>query len=251
MSQKDVKKIKSDKIKTKKHGDILAKVLSVVAAVILWFYVVDTETTLVDKKIYGIPVITSLDDSTGLCLVSGTDNVVEIEVEGNASDIQDLTEDDIKAYVDLSDVKSEGVFTEKIKFKVPDGITVKKRTPDSVSVVVEKSVDKVVPLKVVLENYSIDEDNYQLGSVTPAFDKITVSGPENDVEIVSGGLINLDLNGELKGNKLVKGKIVLVDIDGKTINSPYLEQSETSVEVKISVKAVKKDTSDIKEADKE
>ena len=56
---------------------ILPKVLSVVAAVILWFYVADIKSTDVEKVISGVNVeIINFDNTSGMDIVSGKDYVI-------------------------------------------------------------------------------------------------------------------------------------------------------------------------------
>ncbi len=231
------KNVKNKSKEKNTHNDILAKILSVAAAVILWFYVVDTQTTISEKAIYGVPVVVSnFDDTIGLSLVEGMDNTVDIMVKGEKSEIDDLTQEDIKAFVDLTGVTTSGKLTREIKINTPSGITIVNRTPRQMNLELEKTGHVDFGIRVNITNYSISED-YTIGTPELEFDTVRVSGPERYLDSVSGAEIRLNL-GRLEGNRIEKGTIILVDADGKQVVNPYLYLDKVSAEVKIPVKKV-------------
>ena len=93
------KKNKNDK---KLYGsDILPKILSVIVAVILWFYVVDVQNTNEEKTIFNIPVaIENFEYASGLDIVSGKDYTIDVVVRGTKSNVNNVDQKSIYASVD-------------------------------------------------------------------------------------------------------------------------------------------------------
>ena len=91
------------------HNSIVPKILSVIAAVILWFYVIDVRTTTEETTFYGIPiVINNFSYTDGLDIVSGKDFTVDVEVRGKKSDLSQVTSQDIYASVNMSGIDYAG-----------------------------------------------------------------------------------------------------------------------------------------------
>ena len=99
-------------VKESRNEKLIAKILCVLAAIILWFYVVMTDTTTDEKVFSGISVDIRgrdrIEDTLGLTIISGYDLTVDVTVKGPRADINRLTVDDVKAYIDTKTVDGAG-----------------------------------------------------------------------------------------------------------------------------------------------
>ena len=225
-----------NKNSVKKRNDLFYKIISVVAAVTLWFYVVDVQNTVEDKNIYNVPVvIENFKSIDGYNIVSGMDNAVDVVIRGAKSDISDLDADDIYASVDMSEYTQAGDYKCSVRISAPEGVTVISRSISQITVSVDKTISKTFEIRPVLTSYTISDD-YIMG--TPELDSffVAVSGPEEIISKLSYAEVRLSSLGELKGDKTSRGKVVLIDNDGNTVNSPYLKLNDSFNELYINVK---------------
>ena len=85
-----------------KRGNILPKILCVLAAFVLWLYVMQTESPEYTDTIGSVSVslenVTALQSDLGLSVYSGGGDMVTVKVSGKKSVISRLGPDDIKAF---------------------------------------------------------------------------------------------------------------------------------------------------------
>lgn len=219
--------------KKAKKNDIIPKILSIVAAIILWFYVIDIQTTIEEKVITGIPVsIENFDTSDGLSIVSGKEHTIEVTVSGIKNEVQKISQKDIIATADMNGVESAGTHKLDINIASPKGITVINKSADYVSVSVDKTITKVRKIEVVA-NYNAEED-YEIGEPILSLDSVQIEGPEKVVDSVEKLRAVLEL-GTLKNTVKAECSLTPVDKDGNSVESPYLKLSQSSISVRIPV----------------
>ena len=64
--------MKDNEISKHKFRDWLPKILSVIAAIILWYYVIDVRTTTEEITVYAVPIaINNFSSMDGLDIISG------------------------------------------------------------------------------------------------------------------------------------------------------------------------------------
>lgn len=219
--------------KKARKNDIIPKLLSIVAAIILWFYVIDIQTTIEEKVITGIPVsIENFDTTDGLSIVSGKEHTIEVTVSGVKNEVQKISQKDIIATADMNGVESAGTHRLDINIASPKGITVINKSADYVSVSVDKTITKMRKIEVVT-NYNIEED-LEIGEAIFSPDSVQIEGPEKVVDTVEKLQAVLEL-GTLKNTVKAECSLVPVDKDGNTVSSPYLRLSQNTISVRIPV----------------
>ena len=233
----DNKKVenKAQKENSGKHkfSDTAAKILSILAAVILWFYVIDVQTTQYEKNFYGISVsIENFDSEQGLDIISGRDNTVDVVLRGTKAQINALNTDDIKASIDMSNVNEAGNYKLDVIVTVPSNISVVEKSVSEVSVDVDKTVGKTV--QVELSTTYMLPDSYEFGEISISPKNIYISGPQDLVDSVVKGKVKLDL-GTVENKITSKCSIILVDSNDNEISSPYIKMNESTVEVTVPV----------------
>ena len=197
-------------VKESRNEKLIAKILCVLAAIILWFYVVMTDTTTDEKVFSGISVDIRgrdrIEDTLGLTIISGYDLTVDVTVKGPRADINRLTVDDVKAYIDMKTVDGAGEYTLPIRTSLPNGITAGALSANYMTVYVDKRTTISVPVKIVTSQ--VIEADFTMG--TP------------DLGRVSKTLIST-------------GKLTLVDANGNEINDPYVRLQTSEVTVRFPV----------------
>ena len=210
------------------------KIFSVIAAIILWFYVVDVQTTTEEVTIYSVPVeIENFLSADGLDIISGRDHTIDVVVRGTRSDVMPLTQNDIYASVNMSGIVSAGNYKLDVNVNAPKGVSVVSKTVSSISIDVDKTISKTIPIFLNAE-YSIAEDIYEQGEPILSSDTVYVQGPERLVDSVVKAEARVNLE-HLESKISARVALVPVDESGNDVSSPYLRLKDSFVNVTIPV----------------
>ncbi len=219
-----------------RNKDLTAKIMCVLGALLLWFYVVSSQTIIDERRFASIPVeITSsevIETEYGMTVISGYNYTVDVTVSGVKNELNRLSADDISAYVDLSQINAAGEYTLDVRTSVPGGVSVKELSANYVNVYVDKRSSKPVEIKVN-PIYSI-ESEYSLGTPSANLSTVMVTGPEDVLDNVAYAQATVDV-GRLTGTVTSTGSLVLIGNDGAVISNPYVKLHTTDVIVKIPV----------------
>jgi hypothetical protein len=213
------------------------KIASVLFAIILWGFVMTEINPPREKDFNDIDLrfenINSLSEKE-LTVKGSLDeilNKVEITIEANPDYLYLVTEENIKAYVDLSVINKPGEQTVAIKATSSIG-TVVGIKPKTVTLNVEDYITRVVPVTYEIKN-TPGEDFYVSDPVfTPEF--IEIKGARSLVEQVATGVCYIDLH---EVTKDVKESIPLVlrDEEGEILEAKDYSEDLPSVIVDIKV----------------
>ena len=223
-------------VKESRNEKLIAKILCVLAAIILWFYVVMTDTTTDEKVFSGISVDIRgrdrIEDTLGLTIISGYDLTVDVTVMGPRADINRLTVDDVKAYIDMKTVDGAGEYTLPIRTSLPNGITAGSLSANYMTVYVDKRTTISVPVKIVTSQ--VIEADFTMGTPEPSIETVNVSGPEEVLRTIDHAEASFDL-GRVSKTLISTGKLTLVDANGNEINDPYVRLQTSEVTVRFPV----------------
>lgn len=223
-----------------KYRSIIAKIVCVLAAVVLWFYVVITDTTIEEKTFNGITVtirnVDRIEQTLGLSVINGYDRMVDVTVSGARSDINNITAEDITVYVDADEISSSGEYQLPVRSSLPDGIKLKELSANFITVYMDRRTSITVPIKVTTVQ-TIDS-NYTMGTPEPNIESVNVTGPSEELENIDYAEVSLDL-GRVTKSLRSTGRLVLIDKSGNKIDNPYIKLQTTDVNVKIPVYAQK------------
>lgn len=223
-------------VKESRNEKLIAKILCVLAAIILWFYVVMTDTTTDEKVFSGISVDIRgrdrIEDTLGLTIISGYDLTVDVTVKGPRADINRLTVDDVKAYIDMKTVDGAGEYTLPIRTSLPNGITAGALSANYMTVYVDKRTTISVPVKIVTSQ--VIEADFTMGTPEPSIETVNVSGPEEVLRTIDHAEASFDL-GRVSKTLISTGKLTLVDANGNEINNPYVRLQTSEVTVRFPV----------------
>lgn len=228
------------RVKNSKIQNAIAKVLCVLAALVLWFYVASANTVVVERTFTGLPVtirnreVLSAKDYGEVIRVNNSS--VDITLRGSKAALEQLSVDDIVMYVDVGSVSGTGEQALEILASLPSGITIVEQSPSLLDVYIDKICTKRVKVELDLQytmenaDYYIDEDGISLSE-----EWIEISGPAEELEKVAGARLTLKLGDSVDSSKSTVGKPVLVDSTNTAITSQYITMKTTSVKVIVPV----------------
>ena len=222
------------RVKRIKWLDVVALVMSILIAFIIWLYAISTNSPIYESSIKSINV--SVENiPTGLSVISGLDHTVNLKVKGKRSDVLALTESDIKAYVDASGcVESDNHQYElDVNVNLPSGITLSEIYPQKVIVYLDNTTSKSLPIKINLRNYTIDS-NCTLEKSTPDLSTVTIKGPADELNKIEEARVTIE-PGYINTSMTASGSVLLYDYEGNLYSNPYVTCSVSDVLVRIDV----------------
>lgn len=175
--------------------------LSVLAALSMWLYVITVESPGATDTKYNIPVVfegETLLRERGLIITSNTDIDVDIALSGNRSDLKMVDASNTVVKVDLTKIYDPGKHELDYSVSYPGSVasnafTEENRYPSRISVTVERLSTREIPVVVTYsgelsDGYIADKSNAVLSA-----NVIIVSGPLSVVERIARAEIQVDL----------------------------------------------------------
>jgi YbbR domain-containing protein len=220
-------------------SNLVMKIMAVLFAVILWSYVLaeidPPRTRIVTDVGVEYRYLNELNDNN--LEISETLNNVNVKVEIKQSEIKNLTKENIDVFVDLSTINGPGEQTLVIQAK-PNGIAganVVEISPKTVTVHVDKSMSKPVPVEV--KTIGSVPDGYYASEPVIAPTTVEIKGAQTHVLKVASAVCNVDLTGLTEGYSK-NMDIELLDYEGNIIDKNLFDDLP-SVIVKLDVQHMK------------
>lgn len=230
-----------------RKGNTLYKVISLLAAIVIWLYVmgeVDPETRV---KVGSIPVsIANAEvlEEAGLAPVYDEQIYISATISGKRSDVNEAKKSGLTAYVDVSQCE-EGRNEEKIYVNLSDSLSLENSSQSTMMVEVEEIVRETKPViiefsdkkatgdvSVVGDAAAGDGDNTVPWVLGQYPDEVTVSGAESSVDKVKQvvGFIS-ESEAAIKDSKWINVELTPVNAKGKSIYGLGLSTDSAEVEV--------------------
>ncbi len=223
------------------------KLLSLGIAIVFWFVIVNTQDPVEKKTFKDVPVRVLNEDHVlerekVLEVISGDE--VDVVVEGRRSVLEQLTEADIKATADLTEVS------------FMDTVLVKAEVPTYPDVTVLNNGENVMKLlfdDYVTERFSFKVNTvgepmagYYVGDALPSPNIIQISGAKTVLDKIKEVVLNVDVSGrsvdftvsaipvvyDMNGDEIASSKLTMqVDSDEVTVNVPILASKDMRIRV--------------------
>ncbi|MBQ8005030.1 MAG: hypothetical protein IJ303_01805, partial [Clostridia bacterium] len=161
------------------------------------------------------------------------DKTVSVTVEGAKSKVDALSDENIVAYVDVSEVSEAGNVRLTVSLRGVGKLDYAV-SPSSVKTFIDERVEVDVPISVMPASYVSD---YEF-DLRANLDSVAVSGAKSIVEKVKEAHATPSL-GTLVTSTTASTPLKLVDENGNTVDSPYITSSVHNVVVNVDVFAEK------------
>ncbi|MBO7404595.1 MAG: hypothetical protein J6V24_06505 [Clostridia bacterium] len=229
-------KSESPAIRTSSRSNLVAWILCLVAAFIMWIYVMAVESPEHEQIFSHIPVEltgTEVLAENGLAVYSGYGTMIDVTLSGKKSVVSRFTERDIVVTADLKGITEGGRQNCKVTVDVPAGCKLAGMSQNTISVYVDQAMTLTLDLTERRENTNLPEGCYT-GTVDFPVDKVTVTGPRNVLLRVDRAEVTLDL-ADVTRTTTLSAPVTLVNSKGEELSSPYIEYSPTVVNVTVPV----------------
>lgn len=217
----------SDKEKT------VLVVISIIAALLLWAYVVTQVNPTIRHMIPNVPVQLLNTESLaarGLAVAGPTEYTINVTVEGRRSDIRKLEANQILAEVDLFGW-SKGENYIPVTIRMPDSIRLADGKANRIKVVIEELVELNKPVTIILKGSLPDQT--EAGEIVIQPDEIKVSGAKSAVESVQDlqAIIEASELGE-EGARL-QADLIPVNKDGIKVDTVHLSATFVDIDYEL------------------
>ena len=215
------------------------KLLSVIFAILLWFYVVN-ETNPIKVRHYDNITISivgteELSAQKLIPLESLRNILPQAKVSLNVphSEVSTISAANIEVTLDLSGIKSPGKYQVPLKVKSGNAdVTVASFSPASIEVVIDELASAVVPVSI--STIGKLPDNLYKGA--PQTDPVTlqISGPESYISCITRAQIEVDLSAMTDGF-VASMQYVYLDKDGNPVSGDNIDANRDVVLVDMGI----------------
>ena len=217
------------------------KIISILAAFVLWLVVVNVDDPIISKTYTGIAVEILNEDvltDQGKCYeIIGDTGTINVVVTAHRSVLDGMSKDYIKATADLrllSAVDTVPIEVRSTRFS--DRIESVTTRDANVKLNIENLIDKEVSVSIGYEGEPAE--GYILAGVENALSTVVVSGPESLVSLVSRVMATADIKG-INRDFSVTEPLYPYDPEGNLIADDRIKLSRTVTEIKYIIYSTK------------
>jgi len=215
------------------------KLLSLLIAILLWNFVVTSDSSITRTKtitdltgyVTGRSTLTS---AYGLALVEDPAellNDISVMIEVSQSEYRNVAKDDVQVTLDLSNVRRTGVQEVPLKATTSYGRVVN-IIPAKVSLELETLDSRVIPVNVQITGKPEKDRWYKANRSNPS--TLTIKGPASVVQSIASAYVYIDVTGA-RSSFTAAEQFVLLDREGNEIPQAMLERSSSSISVSVDV----------------
>lgn len=226
-------------------NNLFLKVLSLVAAIILWavvLFVSDAESTKVfikEVNLMNTQVLT--EDGKMFRVEEGTD-IVKLTVRARKSVLSKLSDSDFAVTADVEkNLMHKNLVAMEIECKNRDIVVDRDVTPSHTNVVLRIEDSKEEPFSITIEPEGIPNEGLIVGALTADPAVVKIKGPNSIVNRIKTVKVKVDITGILD-TEMKNCKLILLDGNEDHIDDTYLtyEGKTDGVDVRVVMNRTRK-----------
>lgn len=226
-------------------NNLLWKVLSVLAAIVLWLIVVNIDDAVTSTKIRNVKVnmlnMEALTSKGQMCRVEEDTDVVDITVYARRSVLSKLSASD---FVATADMQKNLRYDSMVKIEVAyvgsmSSSSIQKMETSRTNVIVNIEESVTEQFKVSVETEGYPSSGLVKGSAIPEQTLVEITGPVSVVKRISKVLAKVNITG-ITGTQVRICKLQLLDSDGDEIDGTYLEYIGKDTDFEVTVTTLNK-----------
>lgn len=218
-------------------NNLWLKLLSFLLAILLWNYVVLSDTSITRAKtLYNVTGYVSGQSTLngyGLALLDDPSEMlsgIAVTIEAPQAEYAKVSSDNVQVTLDLSNVRSAG--TQQVPFRATTFYgKVVNISPASLKLTFETLDSRTIAISPIITGGS-DDYWYSVSRTNPSL--LTVSGASSAVQSITSAQVNVDVSGIL-GSMTPSLPYVLLDASGEVISQTMLNRSTSSISVTLDV----------------
>lgn len=204
-------------------------VIAIVAAIIVWAYVVGMVDPGVTKRFTDIPIQLVNQESLiqdGMAVDSTDITAIDVTVSGDRADVNKIDAEDIQVTADLYG-RHEGSNYVSLEVQLPRGISLDSRSEDRIVINVGELVTDEKTVEATLTG-SVSE-NSGMGDVTVSPEAMTIYGTRGNVDKVDR--LEAEVNFKLLGSSESTHDVAVKAVDSSGKEVPFVITAQSTVSV--------------------
>lgn len=225
-------------------NDISTKIVSLLFAVVIWFYIIQVQSPEVEKTVKDVPVLFTQKaelESRGLMLMNDKEFKVDLKLRGQRKYLVDLNKSNLSVLADVSSIEDTGTHTVYTSVVIPYGsVEVVNQRPSIITVTVDEVIEEEKDIWVHTDGEPMD--GYKVGAIKTNPAKIKLRGAKSIVGGIDHVLATVDVSGKNEDISSVEF-LELIGSSDTVVNSTYVTMAQSTVDVHCEI--LKKKTVDI------
>lgn len=218
--------------------NVWMKLLSLLLAILLWNYVISTDTSITRSKAVGgltgyVTGLTGLNANRLSLLEDPTDDLqnITVTVEVPQTYYSRVSSDNVQVTLDLSSVRTEGTQEVPLRAATTFG-RVTDISPETLTLTFEALDSRSVPINSVVSGDLRDDYWYSITRLNPSY--LTVSGAGSVVRNIGSATVTVDVTDHFSPYTQAL-PFTLTDASGEEISQEMLSLSSSSVSVSVDI----------------
>jgi YbbR domain-containing protein len=205
--------------------------LSLAIALVLWGWVTTVEDPERTITFENIPV--QVDALTGNLDVVTMPPPATVRVTGAQSVVSDIERSEIRAELDLSQVKGAGSYEVPVRISLEHDVRRVSVNPREVSIIVQETISEVMSVQYLPPEEV--EGTKQIGQLEPEVTEVTVTGSRTVMETIDRVIVPIEI-GDRTSTFTGEFPAIAVTRDGVQVNDVTILPDDISVRVPVSTR---------------
>lgn len=215
----------------------IQKIVALLSAVALWFYVMDTQNPTINGS-YNVP-LTMANIPTGYKAVF-KEQSINVKLSAPRSYFIDYSVNNIRAFANLQNYSAEGEYEIPIEASFPKGFELESISPSIIHVKLDPFIERQIAADVVITGMPVE--NSVVRALEKSSTSLTLIGPKTAVENVQRVMGYIGLNGNAETFDILV-PMTAIDGDGREVKGVRVAPSVITVTVYIERELKKKNVS--------
>lgn len=226
--------------------DLSTKLIALLFAIFLWFYIIQVQSPEVDRTIKSVPVqFTKAElERKNLMLINDKEVTVDIKVKGQRRYIMGINKSDITVMADASNIETVGTHRVFPNAVMPYGnIEIVEQNPPAITVTADQIVKEKKEVKIITSGNP--RNGYVVGDIKGAPETVTLRGAKSIISGIAYVAAEVNVSGREEDISSIE-PLYFVGTSDTEINTPYVTMEEETVDVHCEILKKKKLGIDIK-----
>lgn len=223
--------------------DISTKLISLLFAIFMWFYIIQVQSPDIEKTVKAVPVQFTKGEleEQGLMLINDKEVEVSVKVRGQRKYLTGIKKEDITVVADVSKIETTGTHNVYTNVVLPYGnIELVEQKPSYISVTVDEIVEE--EKEIVINTVGSPKNGYVVGDIKAEPKKAKVKGPKSIVKGIEKLSADVNVSGKEEDISTIQ-PLYFVGTSDTVLNTPYVTLETETVDVHCEI--LKKKTVDI------
>ncbi len=230
--------------------DISTKIISLLFAIFMWFYIIQVQNPEIEKTIRDIPVqfTKSELEERGLTLMNDKEAQINVKIKGQRKYLSSIKKEDITVVADVKNIKETGTHQISTNIILPYGnIQLLEQSPQHITV----TVDEIVEAKkdVIIRTVGEPKGGYCVSDYKITPEKLKIKGPKSIVTTIDVLAAEVDVDGKSEDVSVADAPILFIGASGEPFNTPYVTLEQETADVHCTISKEKKVDIDVRFAD--